>query len=465
MATVQRVPIGDRIRSQRRTRGVTQRDLASSIGVSPAYLSLIESDKRQIGGRLLKRIAERLGVPTDAFTVVSDDRLASDLHEVAQRIEAAPPGMAAPLVAFSPEWARVVLELHTRAMTAEARAFRLADRFARDPQWTSFAHDILSRITSIRSAAEILSDDSPLDDAQRERFTDTVVAESARLTDVARDMIAALQSGTAVDAAGADVREVDAFLHDNNNYFGMIETLLEAHPLPPLEGSPSVRFAAARRAVEERFPTIVDDVVAGHEFRTEGAERRARGAIWRYAAGAAMMPYRPFLEAALDARYDLDELAARFRASFEQVAHRLATLRRPGEDGVPFAFLRVDPAGTVSKRLSTAALRLPLFGACPLWVVYETFAQPGRTLSQMVDLDGERFLLVARAVEKTPRRQAQPPTRFSVMLGVAAEHAGDVIYGDTYISHRDSVVTYAGYECLSCKRAGCQQRAHGAEVV
>ena len=178
-----------------------------------------------------------------------------------------------------------------------------------------------------------------------------------------------------------------------------------------------------------------------------------------------MMPYRPFLEAALDARYDLDELAARFRASFEQVAHRLATLRRPGEDGVPFAFLRVDPAGTVSKRLSTAALRLPLFGACPLWVVYETFAQPGRTLSQMVDLDGERFLLVARAVEKTPRRQAQPPTRFSVMLGVAAEHAGDVIYGDTYISHRDSVVTYAGYECLSCKRAGCQQRAHGAEVV
>ena len=463
MATVQRVPIGDRIRSQRRTRGVTQRDLASSIGVSPAYLSLIESDKRQIGGRLLKRIAERLGVSTDAFTAVSDDRLASDLHEVAQRIEAAPCGMAAPLVAFSPEWARVVLELHTRAMTAEARAFRLADRFARDPQWTSFAHDILSRITSIRSAAEILSDDADLDEAQRIRFTETVVAESARLTDVARDMIAALQSGTAVDAAGADVREVDAFLHDNNNYFDRVERRLETTALPPFAGTPGERFAAAREAIAERLPRLVDDVLEGHTFRTEGATRRARGAIWRYAAGAAMMPYRPFLEAALEARYDIDDLSARFGASFEQVAHRLATLRRPNEDGIPFAFLRVDPAGTVSKRLSTARLRLPLFGACPLWVVYETFAQPGRTLTQMVDLDGERFLLIARALEKTPRRQAQPPTRFSVMLGVAAEDAGDIVYGDAFTSHRDSVVTFAGYECLSCKRTGCLQRAHGAE--
>lgn len=461
MASAQRVPIGDRIRTQRRTRGVKQRDLAAAVGVSPAYLSLIESDKRQIGGRLLRRIAERLGVPADAFTAVSDDRLAADLNEVAQHLGGGPPGNAATLVAFSPEWARVVLELHARSLTAEARAFRLADRFARDPQWTSFAHDILSRITSIRAAAEILSDGAALDEAHRARFTGTVVAESARLTDVARDMIAALQSGTAVDAAGADVREVDAFLHDRDNYFPGIEEALEAEPVVPPDGPPAVRFAAARAVVAERMPQIVASALDGHAFRTEGAERRARGALWRYASGAAMMPYGRFLAAAVEARYDLDELCALFDASFEQVAHRLATLRRPGEEGIPFAFLRIDPAGTVSKRLSTPALRLPLFGACPLWVIYETFAQPGRTLSQMADLDGERFLFIARALEKTSRRQAQPPTRFAVMLGVAAEHVPAVVYGDAFASQRDSVVTFAGYECLSCRRPDCTQRAHG----
>jgi predicted transcriptional regulator len=83
-------------------------------------------------------------------------------------------------------------------------------------------------------------------------------------------------------------------------------------------------------------------------------------------------------------------------------------------------------------------------------------------MSQMVDLEGERFLLVARALEKAPRRQAQPATRFAVMLGVEAGYAGDVVYGDPFISGRDSVVTFAGYECMSCSRTGCAQRAHGA---
>ncbi|WP_108663259.1 helix-turn-helix domain-containing protein [Acuticoccus kandeliae] len=462
MTTAQRVPIGDRIRTQRRTAGVTQRDLASSVGVSPAYLSLIESDKRQIGGRLLNRIAERLGVPPDAFTAVSDDRLAADLAEVSRTFADGPPDNAAGLVAYSPDWARVVLELHARALTAEARAYRLADRFARDPQWISFAHDILSRITSIRAAAEILSDFDTMEDAHRRRFTNTLASESARLTDVAREMIKALQTGTAVDAAGADVREVDAYLQDRNNYFDAVEAAVEAIPAPALpEGPPSARFEAARAVIAIHLDAVIEGELDRHQFRTEGAIRRARGALARYAAGALMMPYATFHAAAVATRYDIDELTSLFGASFEQVAHRLATLRRPGAEGVPFAFLRVDPAGTVSKRLSTPELRLPLFGACPLWVIYEAFSQPGRTLSQMADLEGEQFLFLARALEKTPRRQAQPPTRFAVMLGVEASHADAIVYGDAFAAGRDSLVTRAGYECLSCKRVGCGQRAHG----
>ena len=461
MRTAQRVPIGDRIRQQRRSVGVTQRALASAVGVSPAYLSLIESDKRQIGGRLLNRIADRLGVAAEAFTAIADDRLAADIVEVSRTLPTGAPGNAAELVAFSPEWAQVLLELHDRSLTAEARAYRLADRFARDPQWTSFAHDILSRITSIRSAAEILADLGEADDPNRRRFVATLVSESARLTNVARDMIEALQSGTAVDAAGADVREVDAFLQDRQYHFAALEEAAPAIASPPT-GSPSERFAAAIASVRDRLGEIVDAELEGQAFRTEGARMRARGALERYAAGAVMMPYHRFLQSAVALRYDLDELADDFGASFEQVAHRLATLRRPGEEGVPFAFLRVDPAGTVSKRLSTPALRLPLFGACPLWVVYDAFGQPGRTLSQLVDLEGERFLLIARAVEKTPRRAAQPPTRFAVMLGVEASYADAIVYGDPFASGRDTLVTAAGYECLSCTRRACRQRAHGA---
>jgi len=463
MGTATRVPIGDRIRTRRRSAGLTQRALASAVGVSPAYLSLIESDKRQIGGGLLNRIADRLGVATDAFTAVSDDRLAAELDEIARTFDDPPEAGAAELVAFSAEWARLIIALHERSLTAEARSDNLADRFARDPQWISFAHDILSRITSIRSAAEILADGKALDAARRERFVSAMVSESARLSDVSRRMIEALNEGTTADPAGAQVREVDAFLQDRGYHFPRIEAAVERQA-PPARGHPTARFGAALARAETLAGEAVKAELDGAAFRSEGAAARARGALLRYAAGALLMPYARFRERAARLRHDVDALGEAFGTSFEQVAHRLASLRRPGAEGPPFAFLRVDPAGTVSKRLSTPELRLPLFGACPLWVIYDAFAQPGRTLSQMVDLEGERFLLVARALDKTPRRQAQPPARFAVMLGVPAAFADEVVYADPFASGRDSVVTRAGYECRSCSRNGCAQRAHPAAV-
>ena len=461
MATATRVPIGDRIRLQRRTAGLTQRELAAAVGVSPAYLSLIESDKRQIGGRLLRQIADELGVETEIFTALSDGRLAADLDEISRTFTKPPKESAAELVAFSGDWARMVLDLYDRSLTAEAETDQLADRFARDPQWMAFAHDILSRITSVRSAAEILADYGSMDENQRRRFMGTVVSESARLSNVTRQMIEALHAARTADAAGADVREVDAFLHDRGYYFPTIEAAVEPLAVPAADTA-SHRFKAACALVESEARPAIEAELAEAVFRTEGARVRARGALVRYAAGALIMPYARFRAAAASSRYDLDILGETFGTSFEQTAHRLASLRRPGSSAPSFAFLRVDPAGTVSKRLSTPELRLPLFGACPLWVVYEAFAQPGRTLSQLVDLEGERFLFVARALEKTPRHHAQPPARFAVMLGVPAVAAHDVVYGDPFISGRDSVVTAAGYECRSCARVSCGQRAHGS---
>ena len=68
-----------------------------------------------------------------------------------------------------------------------------------------------------------------------------------------------------------------------------------------------------------------------------------------------MMPYARFHEAAEAVGYDLEVLAARFGASFEQTAHRLTTLGRPTARGIPFFLVRVDIAGNVSKRFSAGA--------------------------------------------------------------------------------------------------------------
>ena len=83
------------------------------------------------------------------------------------------------------------------------------------------------------------------------------------------------------------------------------------------------------------------------------------------------MPYQPFLSMAEETRYDIDLLCNYFGTGFETTAQRLATLQRPGLNGVPFSFIRTDRAGNISKRQSSTAFHFARSGgSCPLWVVH-----------------------------------------------------------------------------------------------
>src|SRR3546814_5056462 len=59
------------------------------------------------------------------------------------------------------------------------------------------------------------------------------------------------------------------------------------------------------------------------------ARKLLRVGLANYAAGALLMPYGRFAEAAIAERHDVERLAQRFGVSFEQVCHRLSTLQRP----------------------------------------------------------------------------------------------------------------------------------------
>jgi predicted transcriptional regulator len=89
------------------------------------------------------------------------------------------------------------------------------------------------------------------------------------------------------------------------------------------------------------------------------------------------MPYEPFLKAVREERYDIEVIGRRFRVGFEQVCHRLTTLRRRGAEGIPFHMIRIDVAGNISKRFSASGIRFARFsGACPRWNIFAAFATP-----------------------------------------------------------------------------------------
>jgi predicted transcriptional regulator len=196
-------------------------------------------------------------------------------------------------------------------------------------------------------------------------------------------------------------------------------------------------------------------------FQTTEARAIAKIGLANYYAGAALMPYGPFLVAARETRHDLERLASQFGASIEQVAHRLSTLQRSGAKGVPFFFVRVDQAGSITKRHSATRLQFARFGgACPLWNVHRAFETPGRFVRQLAETpDGVRYISLARDVLKSGGSFGAPVRRFAIALGCEVTHASQLVYADSLDISNASAYEPIGISCRICERTNCHQRS------
>jgi predicted transcriptional regulator len=174
------------------------------------------------------------------------------------------------------------------------------------------------------------------------------------------------------------------------------------------------------------------------------------------------MPYDAFLDAAEAMAYDIDRLAARFRVSFEQACHRLTTLQRPGRQGVPFFFLRVDKAGNVTKRFNSTPFQLAEYGgACPVWNVHMAFRMPGVILPQFVELpDGDRYFTISRTSDRPVYNFRTQDHRMALSLGCEMKFAPRIGYASAFNIGDESVFSQIGINCHLCPRHACTQRAH-----
>jgi predicted transcriptional regulator/transcriptional regulator with XRE-family HTH domain len=513
-----RTLIGLKIRDRRKARGVTQAALAVRLGISPSYLNLIEGNRRNIGGALLKRIADELALPLDEFDGAAERRLVDDLGEITADALVAPLQLAresaADLAAQHPGWARALVALHRAGMDRQQTVLALSDRLNQDPFLGDAVHSMLTNLTAIRSASEILESVSELAPAQRQRFVSIIANDSRRLSDVAQALAAFFNKAHTATRSVTPLEEVDDFIVEHDNHFPTLEAaadalraaaggldehadaalaayLRRAHgvqlamvagwpdesapvrrcarfdqaskTLQVLDSAPAAtrRFDIARAAVElacaDAVAMLLDD--AG-QLTSPAARRRAERALLSYAASALLLPYERFHAAAVAARYDVDLLSRRFGASVEQVCHRLVSLRRPGAEGIRFGFMRADPAGYITKRFPLPRLPVPRYGnACPLWPVYHAFQAPGTTVRQLAEFPGgERCLMLARAVEKDSPGTRTPRRLMSIMLFCDALQADRLVYGDGLDLSPAAPATPVGQTCRVCVRRDCAWR-------
>lgn len=482
--------IGPRIRDRRRSMGVTQASVAARVGISASYLNLIEGNKRNIGGALLRRIADELGLGIDEVDGAIERRLLADLGELAGeplladlQLDAS---QASELAGRHGPWGRALIKLHRALLDRDRAVNALSDRLSQDPYLGDAVHRMLTQVAAIRSSAEILETVDDLGPARRARFVAVVGAESRRLAEVAQGLAAFFDKSRASTRSITPVEEVDDFLLDRGNHFPSLEAAgarlraaiggecredevaawLAREPaaaVPAASGDPATRRFLLVRAAAGRFELggPIDAEMRGCALLTSDAARlRARRVLASYVAAAVLMPYEEYLATAVATRYDVERLAARFGASYEQACHRLVTLRRPGAEAIAFGLMRVDAAGFVTKRFPLPRLPLPRHGnGCPLWPVYQAFQSPGSTVRQLAAFpSGERFLLVARTIEKPRPAYAMPRRMFSIMLACDALHADRTVYGDGLDLGSNAPAVPVGPNCRVCVRLDCAYR-------
>lgn len=495
-----RTPIGVRIRRKRLAAGLSQVALARSLGISASYLNLIENNKRSIGGKLLLRIGERLGIDLEHLSGESEARTIAAIGDL----------MADPLmngidieqqairdlVARFPEAGTALARLHRAYADASMEIEVLQHRLKSDPLLSQLLHEILNRIAGIKSGAEILADIPDLTDDERGRFIANINTEARELVPATQGLVAYFDQTAARQRPVSPLGEVDEALIANNNHFPDLEDIAdtlrhevskaseldEARLVEALHKRFDITGDAASAPAGESRPAFSDALprharifqmlrtYAAHaaadglsatadrlDLSTEEARELALRALSSYVAGAMMMPYDDFLGRAEAHRYDVELLGTLAGVSFEQAAHRLVTLRRKGREGVPFGFLRADRSGRLTKRFPLPGLTIPGFGhGCPLWPIYDAFSTSGVVRQVSVFPGGGRFLLLAKTVSKQTPRFGQKPLMFSIMLACDIVHADRTVYGDGL--DLGGAPVEVGPSCLPCPRLRCGHR-------
>ncbi len=444
--------VGSRVRQLRGERGFSQAALAQMLDISPSYLNQIEHDVRPLSVAVLLRITEVFGVDATFFASQDDTRLVAELREALMDrdlgVDVDIPEIA-DLVSTHPTMARAMVDLHRRYRLSTAQlAAATEDRFS-DGSGTGA---ITMPHEEVRDYFYMRQNYLHELDTAAEEF---ILRMHMRRSELSRELAERL-------SRVHHVRIVQRLeLGDNvlHRYDPETRTLeIGSH----LSSGQYVFKLAAELAYLE-FGDLLESLVAEGNFTSEESVKLARMGLANYFAAAAVLPYGQFHAVAEEFRYDVERLSAYHSVSYETIAHRLSTLQRPSMRGVPLSFVRVDRAGNMSKRQSATGFHFSSSGGtCPLWNVYETFANPGKVLVQIAQMpDGRNYMWVARTVERRAARYGQPGKTFAIGLGCELRHANRLVYSEG-LDLSGGAATPIGSGCRVCERDNCPQRAFPA---
>ena len=448
----EKLRLGVKVRQLRRREGLTQQQLAERLEISTSYLNLIENNRRPLSAPLLIRLAKLFDLDLQAFAGADEKELSPDLMEAfgdplfdAHSLQS---NDVREFAGASPEIARAVLTLYRAYQSArhsvDSLAAEISDgegmkliEHSPSEEVSNFIQSHLNYFPDLEAGAEKLRRDAKLADVDLWEGLVRYLGDAHGIQ-VRIAKVGAMRGAVRRFDPQKRVLTLSELLRRGSRNFQL------AHQVGLLEYSDTFN------------KTTADAILSADESRA-----LCRVSLANYFAGAVLMPYDDFLEASRAERYDIELLSHRFRCSFEQVCHRLTSLRKKGAEGIPFHLVRVDLAGNISKRFSASGMRFPRFNAaCPLWNVHAAFLTPNMISVQLERMpDGITYFSVARTLRKEGGGfHASHPVQ-AIAVGCETHYAREMVYSDGIDIDNHDAADPVGITCRLCERMDCEQRA------
>ena len=438
--------LGGRLKRLRYDLNLSQTKMAEDLGVSASYLNHLERNQRPITAQVLLKLAGTYDIDLRSFTDEAEPSGEADLVEIFAhplfKDLSLPRREIADLVAASPMAAEAITRLY-RAYVERARRDALEIRPEADSD--------LSPTDWVRDQVQAHHNYFPALDELGERLFETLGGDAFKLEDAAMQRLRTTHS-TDIRIMPASVMMIYQRRFDPHRRRLMISETL---------GPSSRRFAVVYQLALAEYGAELKAMAEAVKAPDLSTERLYKIALLNALAASTLMPYGRFLEAAESNAYDLDLIRAPFQVSFEQAAHRLTTLSRPGGRGVPFFLMRVDSAGNVSKRFAAGQFPFSRYGgACPRWNIHQAFQTPGRIITQVIETPGgQRYFTLARTLDRALRGYGDGAwSEQAVGLGCELKYADKLIYARGLDLEKPNAVQ-TGPMCRLCERPNCAERA------
>ena len=442
---------GQIIRAKRQNKNIKAVNLAKELEITPAYLSLIESNQRKPDGDLLLRIQDLLELQKEDLTKRTDPDLESRTQEVVKISLLEDLDIRSyevqEIVRLNPKIAKALVKLGIDHKNKEQE---LGDNIEKKiyKGGTTFPGEIVSDF--IQKFENYFP--------KLEEFA-TKIYEEVKMNNRTRYL-----SLCDYLKKNHQIIVKDILPPENKPFSKIFIPEKKEFYLSDLLNLETKKLYAAALIAQLEADEIIEEYLDEFSFPSEASKKVSKVALLNYTGAAIIMPYEIFFnECVKKHRYDLELLQSTFAVSFEQVCHRVTCLNNPNPKlrGIPLHMIRVDRSGNVSKRFSLSGIELPrLSGACPKWNVYSAFSNPGKISAAVSKMtDGEKYVCIARTVEKGISKYGEEKGLLSIGLGCQIKYAKDFVYADGLNLNDEKSESKIGVSCRKCDRLDCSQRA------